>query len=347
MSEKEPTSPNTGGETPESDEFDQFFAEYSGADAEPSEQDDTSEPAESKDAESQDAGGSEQSQETSEPAQEAGPDTTQNNQPQGQETTAEDIWANATEEQRAAYKAAQDQLRQLDHADRSNRGRIAALQRQIKQLSNQMTDDHAEKRQSSGSGKQKGGQSNKTPDTFETEDWQKLKEEYPEVLGPVEQALRSRDEQLQQLNERVQTFDQKFQGLDQAHQDAYMAGQEQVLAEQHPDWEQITASRDFMQWYERAPEPVRAAIEQNAEGIVNAQNAAFALDLFKRETGQPAGQSSQNNQQPSGQSGGQDRTRSRRQRQLQAAPSVSGKGPGAASNTPDDFENAFEHYARK
>jgi len=336
MSEKTPTSPETGGETPESDEFEAAFEEYGSADAP------EGEPA-GQDAESSQDAGSDQgaSQSTSEPAQDAGPDATQNNQPS--QTTAEDIWANATEEQRAAYRAAQEQLRQLDHADRSNRGRIAALQRQINQLSGQMTDDHAEKKWSSGSGKQKGGQSQKTPDTFETEDWQKLKEEYSEVLGPVEQAFRSRDEQLQQLMERVQTFDQKFQGLDQAPQDAYMAGQEQALAEKHPDWEQITASRDFMQWYERAPEPVRAAINQNAEGIVNAQNAAFALDLFKQQTSK---QPSQNTQQPSN-PGGQDRTRSRRQRQLQAAPSVSGKGPGAATNTPDDFESAFEHYARK
>ena len=351
MTERQPTSSApAGGDSPNSDEFDAAFDEYSEADAQPSDEDRPGEAA-GDDAARQteaepDGSGQDAPATDAEPAPDAGSGQQQHQTGQGQQPSAEDIWANATQEQRAAYQAAQDQLRQLDHADRSNRGRISALQRQIDQLSRQMTDDHAETGKSSGGGQQKRGQSQAaTPDAFETEDWQKLKEEYPEVLGPVEQALRSRDEQLQQVNKRLEQFGEKFQGLDQAQHEAYLAGQEQALSERHPDWQQVTASDQFLRWYESAPKKVREAVENNADGIVDADDAAFALDLFKQSGG---GQAQNNQQQPSGQqTGGQDRTRSRRQRQLNSAQSVQGKGPGAASGAPDEFEAAFEHYAQK
>lgn len=187
--------------------------------------------------------------------------------------------------------------------------------------------------------------------------WRRFQEEYPEVAGPIAGAFKALEERNARLEEQL---GQVTGRLSQEDLDA----QEQALAEAHPDWERVVADPGFARWVEGQPTAVRRIAEENGERIVDAESAAFLVGLYKQQAQaaspaqpRPAGQAGAARARggaPGPEAGGQPAAQppnsnaaERRQRQLNAATAVDSRGPGAGSGPPDDFDAAFEFFARR
>lgn len=230
---------------------------------------------------------------------------------------AQDLWANATPEQRAAYEAAQQDIEKLQQAERSNRGRLSALQRQINELTRKPAAPPA-------ADKGQGDDKATLP-----EEWKGFQEEYPEVAAPVAKAISALQEQLTRANKELSAI-----GIERRQ--TALAEQAQLLAQAHPDWEQIGATPEFVDWVHTQPRHIQEAAYRNADSIVDAAEAADLIGRFKAERGSgsqrtaPAttGQGNSPNNRLSG----------KRQHQLDSAASARSKGPSVASGIPEDAD---------
>lgn len=277
-------------------------------------------PNEGREEEGGDEGGQSAAGNEGQAASDTNPGSDAGGEQQGQEQTP-DIWANAPAEARAAYEAAQRDLVALQHYKRSNEGRVAAFQRRIAELE-QAAPKPAQ-------GQQQTGAEN-APAYLQSEEFKRFQEDYPEVAGPIAAILQAQAQQIENLN-------QTFSGLSQEQQERVLAEQETLLAGQHPDWLEVTSSPSFGEWVAKQPRFVQEGIVRNGHGIVDGDEAARILSLYKADTGAT--------QLPA--TGGKSTIEARRKRQLQSATSVPSRGPGAASGPPDDFEAAFNHYATR
>lgn len=333
--------------------FDDAFAQFSRDD--PTKEDTAAAPSEasrdgtSSQSESADAAQDHTSQ-AGEQAQATGQDAAQ--APGGQQP---DPFADATEAQRAAYQAA---LRDAEHARRSNAGRIRAMQQQIEELrqaqgqgQGQATDPQ-EQTASQGQQPADGQQTASAGTLAQDPNWQRFQQEYPEVAGPIASAI-------QGLETRNQTLERQLGQVTGRLSEEDTAAEAERLQEQHPDYGTVAADPRFREWYENQPPGVRQMVERNADAIQDADEAAVVLSLFKQSAGisqqqpqqpQPAAQAGASQAQPAAQPAQQPQQQqqsARRQAQLAGAQSVSAKSGAAASGPPDDFEAAFQHYARQ
>ncbi|KKL17509.1 hypothetical protein LCGC14_2484820, partial [marine sediment metagenome] len=137
----------------------------------------------------------------------------------------EDIWADATPEQKAAFEAAK-------HENQSHRGRASILDRREAAL--EVTPTAAEPA------------ADKDPDTAATpetdEDWEKFKSEYPEVAAPMEKRFEDRMTKLETENADLRG---QVTGITDGQLQDAIDNEEALLVQRHPDWEQLTASEDF------------------------------------------------------------------------------------------------------
>lgn len=208
----------------------------------------------------------------------------------------------------AELEALRRQNAELLQFKRSNEGRIAAYQRRLEELTNP--------------GK-------KVSKKAESEELKKLREEYPEIAAPLEAAFETQRQELEQLRSSVSH-------LSEERQTRFLAEQEQALNQAHPDWRDITGKSEFRQWAGSQPAFVQDALMRNASEIVNAAEASYIVDLYKKSLSQ---------QPPS--TDGASKTNERRRRQLDSAAAVSSKGPGTPATAPDDFDAAFDYFARR
>lgn len=258
-------------------------------------------------------------------------DATQVTQPQGGgQDQSDDIWSTASEQQRAAYQAAQQRLQSLEHDSRSNRGRVGALQREVDTLKKQL----AAYTKAAGS----TGQDQDSSDA----DIRRLQEEYPEVARPVLKELSSLRTQLSQALERL---DQRDSTEAQAQREQALDREEQALTQMHPDWMEVTANPAFSQWLNTQPRYVMEAIQRNGEAIQDAAEAADVIGRFKAHQGAAA--TAAPSASGATATGAPANLAARRQRQLESGAAVSSRGAGPAGGPPDDFEAAFTYYAGK
>lgn len=226
----------------------------------------------------------------------------------------QDIWADATPEQRAAFEAAQQE-------NRSHRGRASAIARQ--QAASKTAADKAAD----------------TPATPETdEDWEQFKSEYPEVAGPLEQRYEKRIAKVEAENAQLRG---QVSGItDDQLQDAINT-EEALLVQRHPDWEQLTASEDFTAWLPGQPRYVQEGFARNGSVIVDGQEAASLIDLFKDDhpaTPQPGDKPAKDTTN--------DGKGKRRARRLESAVSTESGQAGPGAGPPEgDFDAAFDHFA--
>jgi hypothetical protein len=244
--------------------------------------------------------------------------------PVGDQSTS-DIWANAPAEYREAYEAFK---RDSDYRLSATKGRLSAADRELARLRSEQN------RQPGIQQQQDGGKSSNENDPFNPEKLAQLREEYGDVAGPLVDAVEALKGDVDQLRRPVAEMEQG------QHMARY---QEQVdtLAIKHPDWETAFRHGGFAGWYEQQPQFIRQAIERNANEIVDGQEAALVLDLFKQSIG--AGQQPPLRQE---QNDTNARLSDRRARQLDAGRDAASRGgQSAAAGVPDDFDTAMEAYA--
>lgn len=253
-------------------------------------------------------------------------------QPAAQQPPANDpfagdpVWSSATAEQKQV-------LSQWQHEIRSNRGRIATLQRKLQEL--QQAASQQQRQQQNGGAQQQGG-AEASEALMGSEKWKAFREDYPEMAEPLEHVIGAIVQENARLKQQVGGI------VTERQQQAQMAEFER-LSQAHPDWQQIAQDQAYREWLSQQPPGVQALHESDF-----AEDAITLLNIYKGQTG--AAQAHPQQAPAASYGAGNSATRStlpaRRQRQLQSAAAARSSGPGAASGIPDDEEGAWRAFER-
>jgi hypothetical protein len=253
----------------------------------------------------------------------------------GGQPAGDDIWLLVPEAARAAYETTQQRLRTTEAQRDAIAGRLGS---RIQQLERELA---AVAKSKTAEPKAKDG-----PDVSEIDDadLRALVEDFPEVGRPIAtkiQSLQTKlDEALTRLNQRDSQEAQRAQ-------DEAISLQERALAQQHPDWEAVTARPEFSAWLRTQPRYVVEGIQRNADAIVDADEAADIIGRFKATLPATAGTGSAPSptapQQPPAAP-----LSAKRQQQLEAAAAPPTRGaPKVTTGVPDDPEAAWQYWAEQ
>jgi predicted RNA-binding Zn ribbon-like protein len=256
-------------------------------------------------------------------ADEAADDVESDQEPQAAEPEEEpentDPWAQAPEELKTQYQQAQDMIAKLEQSDRSNRGRLSALQRQINELTSQ-------RQQAAESGDKAAMQDS-------DDDFKALTEDYPEIAKPIQKMLDQMKSEQTRLQKELGAIgaERRQQALDE---------QATLLADEHPDWVDVGSDPGFMQWLQEQPRHIQEAAARNGNEIVDYREAADVVGRYKQFKGIGEQTTPKNS------------LADKRQRQLKTATSAKARGPGAKSGIPEDGDpeqiwKQFEEMERR
>jgi hypothetical protein len=241
---------------------------------------------------------------------------------------ADDIWANATDEQRDAFTASQGRVDNLEHAHKSEIGRTKTLRRQLSDVTVQLDKAAKTSPPNSGDLEDKGDpdDNDDKPDS-----WDALKNEYPEVAGPVNDRL-SKIEDAQAKRDRETDLEEA--DAKEAHT-ALVIEQQDLLTEKHEDWLEVATTPEFATWLDDQPRSIRDVAQRNNSEIVDATAAGDVISRYK---------ASRSDQDEEDNSDGPDESpdttdtslAARRKRQLEASSGPRPKGPGIVTGIPED-----------
>lgn len=205
---------------------------------------------------------------------------------------------------------ARNAARDFEHRFKSEVGRQTAYQRQIQELRQQLQNPPAQ-----------AGQQRELSARMKA-----IADDFPELATAFQ-------EELQDAVGRVRSeVDQHLQPIRQREQEAYLRSEESRVREAYPDFTDTVRSTEFQTWFSQQPEAVRSLA-----GSPLAQDALAVLDYY---TG------GQRFQQQAGSSPVKD-VQARRQSALQKHTSVRSSAPAPVTDAPDDFESAFNYYAKR
>lgn len=236
---------------------------------------------------------------------------------------APDLWANAPEELKAEYLKVQRERDEAKHKASSDANRVAALSRKLQQLT-VATPSSAPS----------------APEAPTTEAQQaldakvmQLREDYGEIAEPLIELIENQRKELS----TVRTV---LTGLSQERQQQVIAVEQQALEERHPDWRDIATAPDFESWLQVQPDNI-----QRLATSWDARETSVVLTLFKAEraetTGQQAAPSTEDKPKPDAATG------VKRSQQLDGGRDVRSRPAPAASDAPEEFDAAFEHFSEK
>ncbi len=251
------------------------------------------------------------------------------------EAGPQDIWADATPEQKAAFEAAQ-------HENSSHRTRASAQNRKISELMS------APKPAAKPAADEAATTEANAAQDEAAENWKQFDGEYPEVAGPMGARMDRQDKENAELKAEIAGLKGQVTGITDGQIQNAIDSEEALLVQRHPDWEQLTSSEEFSAWLPNQARYVQEGFVRNGNAIIDGQEAASLIDLFKsvqEPTPEPA-------KEPGPKPGSTDTATNgkatRRQRRLESAvTSESGQaGPGAGPPE-GDFDAAFEYFADK
>lgn len=169
-------------------------------------------------------------------------------------------------------------------------------------------------------------------DVLESDDMKRLKEDYPEIAGPIVAALQRLEARTQELAVPVQNLAAQQQSLEVDQRYA-------ALAEKHPDWQTYATDQRWGAFLNEQPRFVQEMFARNVD-VSDPEEAAFVLTRFKEYIGVKT--------PPASTEPAPANTEvQRRQRQLDAARDGGTSGAGATvTGIPDDFDAAMAAYAK-
>jgi hypothetical protein len=190
-----------------------------------------------------------------EPAAASDPETPSDVPEQG-ETEA------APSEDPAALRAT---IERLEHATKSDRGRISAQARELASLRAQIAE--ARKRPAT------------KPDDTLRQSIEKLRSEYPDVAGPLVDQIEALKGELGALSavqrQDLAAKEQQVSAITQAEEARFL--------QEHPDGFDVVQANGpaFLAWIEDQPKALRDAYAANAQAIVDGTGAALLVARFK------------------------------------------------------------------
>jgi hypothetical protein len=238
----------------------------------------------------------------------------QDEQEQEQDATGdnEDVADDAPAEVSELDKYKQE-AQQWQHRYNSDMGRQAALQRKIQELEQQNQQ------------LQKAPTANPDGSGMSDEQWDTLKEDFPEIAGAVEKRINGMSSQYEK---QITELQGQMAPIQEQAQQTYLKSQFNILEQQHPDYKDVANSDEFNQWVANQPPSI-----QQLKGSNEAADAAYLLSTYKLHNGQSEQRVAD--------------LAAQRTRKLNQAKAIPGR---AARNKPtlseDDFDAAFDHYAK-
>lgn len=245
------------------------------------------------------------------------------------------IWANASPEQKAAYREVAQRFRSDEGRQRAYQNLVHHRDNEIARLNNEL------KARLAAPAPSAPAVAGEAPALMKGADWQKLKSDYPEIAGPLQGVVATLLAENERLTKQVtQTADTVTRSKTEIELDRNYTR----LTEIHPDWEQITASPTWINWIASQPNSVQQEYRRNGNGIVDVTEAANLFTNYKHHLAATAPPPTST---PAPAPAPRTNTAAHRERQLASSRSVSVKGPAPATGAPDDFDNAFSHFATK
>lgn len=241
-------------------------------------------------------------------------------------------WSAAPEPLKKAYEGLADQLRSAEHARNSDRGRLAAQDRKLNELSRQLAEVTTRPNGPAGDGK---------PKTLKEliAAMGDVREEYGEVAGPLADAIEAMGGQLQQLQ--------------QEREQVQIAGFQRNLNDLNaeiPHWTKILGGERGEKFGEveawvRHPDTPRKYGEiwaENQTKIVDKAATADLIRAYAKHTGVEIA--------ASGAPDGDASLDRRRQRQKAASTLPGGRGRATSSSEPGpdaEYDRLWDHFDKK
>ncbi|TPN11720.1 hypothetical protein [Mesorhizobium sp. B2-1-2] len=179
---------------------------------------------------------------------------------------ADDIWAKASPELRAAHEAEMAALRKTANDAKAHAGRMRKQFEGLKASADRAADQPG----------------SKLGDTLD-----KGLADYPEIAQPVKDALSPIEKRLEALD-RIEA-DQRTAQTDEVNR--HIQSQQELLEAAHPGWEaeyiQGPLAKQFYDWIKSPDRPVKfvkTVFETNADHIFDASAAIEVFDAFKADT---------------------------------------------------------------
>lgn len=244
---------------------------------------------------------------------------------------SDDIWANAPPELR---EAREKELRDLNFRLSSQQGRVSALHRKLQERERQQQPGQDGGGQPEARRADEGGEPANDPLAT-------LKEEYPEIAAPIVATIESLQQQIADLSQPVTS-------MAEAQAQTFKAQQYGILAQRHPDWQELAQDDRWGGWIEAQPRAVQEAFARNVD-VSDGKEAAWVLDLFKADMGISAPTPAPSpTPAPTPAPSPAPTADQRRQKQLDAGrDGGSGGGPTVTNELPDDFDAELDRIQAK
>jgi len=234
-----------------------------------------------------------------------------------------DPWAQAPEDLKAERERLVAERDAALQAARSDAGRQAALQRQVEEL--------RKKANGTGPTASQLAAALKDPEKFE-----QAAQDFPELADGMRELVKTYTERTKQeltgvFNQRLQSLESEYERVKQQREADFIASQMQALDEKHPDWRQIKEDNSFHSWVQTQPPGIQTLLNSD-----DANEASVVLSLYKAAHA------------PAHQPPPPPQASHKRERLKQAAtPSGINKAAVRRQDVPDEFDAAFDHFARK
>jgi len=208
----------------------------------------------------------------------------------------------------ARLKAAEESAKEWEHKFKSEVGRQTALQRKVQELEAQLkTQPQSQQAQRQYSQRM-----------------QSLMGDFPEIAEALQAEL---EEQLSLVRNEVQ---QAVAPMRQLEEQRRFEAEEQQVKARYPDYGQVVNTREFLEWFNDQPDAVRSLAASP-----HAKDAIAVMDYFSATRRSVAANPEVQNIQ------------AKRQQALEKHVSIKNSAPAPINDGPDDFEAAFNHYARR
>lgn len=187
-----------------------------------------------------------------------------------------DIWAEAPEHLREAFK-------KRDNDARTWRGRFTSLNDEVRQLRTQVRDLQNARSQPAPDTANDADQkkaTNAITSVLEAERWKQVREEYPELMQPLEEALTAIGGAVEEVRSTASSasahIEQQRQ-IDQVRQQEQRAVE--ALSERHPDWQQTVRTPEYRDWIaDQSP-----YIQRIHRESTDADEVSVVLDLYRAQ----------------------------------------------------------------
>lgn len=181
-----------------------------------------------------------------------------------------------SEEAKLEFDRKDESINQLQWQYTAVHGRLAPVQAQVDRLTRQLSERQPARPASPG---EQTTPTASTPVTdFESEEFLKFAEEYPDEAKAMKTLFAQQQTHVQRLEEQVGTLSQGFEQI-QSTSNAQQIQQElNALTEAHPDWMQVRNSPQFDTWLQTQPPSVQPMVNSKL-----ASDCSYLLDRYKQD----------------------------------------------------------------